>query len=259
MRTAILTIPDQQHRIWALMGHLYTLGFPVRHPENHIGIYNGFNYRDYKTGRSVVEAMIEDGHVKYKEAINFNHLDGDDSHYEVCEWGLLNIMREIIKMREPVLVLENDAFFRNLPVSDIEDAYDFINQLWKNLVDKVGYEHINVAMFTVIRPDLDELKSNKALEPIDDFWVKGACGPGQTANIYTPHGAEYILNKKPPYPNIESFLYYGSDKASGSQHMPNIYSSKRGIISLHFINNFDSPHVKRDAEQVFKFYSGVQL
>ena len=260
MKVAVLTIPAQQHRIWALMGHLDTLGFPVRMSPR-ISIYNGFDFKDYETRYIALQAMVKDGHIKYQSYLQGANeiLLNLDSHGDMCEWGLLNILRKLVENNESALVIENDAFFRNLPVSKIEDSFEFLASQWRGLIDNVGYENINVAMFTVVRPDLDELKEKANLEDIDDFWVKGACGAGQTANIYTPHGAKMILEDKPCYPNIEAWLYYGDTQESDYGNIEGVYSSRDGIISLHFFSNFDSPHTGLDPNEAWQYYQGENL
>lgn len=260
MKTAILTIPSQEHRLWALFGHLQTLGFPVRRPQNRFFIYNGFNYYEYLTRWDIIQDMIADGHTKYGSLLSGYLRTHPDSHYEAAEWGMLNIMRKIIEKDSSMLVVENDVFFRNLPVSDVSDSYDFLDKQWDNLVETVGYENIYVAQFTVDRPNLDEFKSNTDIERIDDFWVRGSCAPGQTANIYTPHGAKYILEEKCPDPIIERALYSGFDDLKGNiLPIPNVFSSYQGIVNLHLFSNFDSPHVHKSSSFYFDLFKGEQL
>ena len=247
----VLTIPSQQHRIWALCGHLLTLGFPIAN-QSRFQIYNGYDYIDYPNRKTAIKDMIADGHVKYQYYLE-NTYESNlalDSHMDMCEWGLLNFMRIIIENDRPMLLMENDAYFIDFNFGDL-------SKRWWDLVDKVGYENINIAMFTVIRPDNEELLENKKAIPIDDFWVQGAAGPGQTANIYTPAGAKLILDKA-CYPNIEAWTYWGdTDKIIAPDEIPGLYSSKRGIINLHFFSNFDSPHtVNRPSEFWFDFYKG---
>ena len=260
MNVAILSIPAQEHRIWALMGHYTTLGFPVIH-SGRIIVYQGFDYTDYPTRRDALEAMVADGHEKYRPYLETNISDITlDSHADMCEWGLLNIMRKVIETDTPTLVLENDAYFPKIPTADVRDSFGFLVDKWWELASQVGQENINVAMLTVIRPDLDKLKTNAALEDVDDFWTKGACGPGQTANIYTPQGARFILEKKPPYPNIEAWIYYGDTEETAYGNIPNIYSTREGLTSLHFFSNFDSPHTHNNVQETnLDFVKGVQL
>ena len=249
MKVAVLTIPSQQHRIWALFGHLQTIGFAVFRRMHLFDIYNGFDYKDYETVADVFKAMVADGHTKYEgyedHPIEWLH---NDVHYLVPEWGMLNILRKVAEGDEPVLVIENDAYFRDI-------SYTEIDQRWSDLENSVGFNNINVAMFTVIRPDLEERKANAPLQDIDGFWAKGACGPGQTANIYTPHGAEWIVKNKKPLPIIESFLY------ESQVDTPNVYSTWRGIIDLHLFCNFDSPHANygRSREKIWSFFMGENL
>ena len=261
MKVAVLTIPAQQHRVWALMGHFDTLGFPVT-ISSRMAIYNGFDYKDYPVRKDALEAMVANGHTKYAEYLDGAHdnLINLDSHGDMCEWGLLNIMRKVIEDNHFTLVVENDAYFRYLPVAEVRESFAYIVEQWYSLVKQVGYENINVAMFTVIRPSLEESKERATLEDIDDFWVKGACGPGQTANIYTPHGAKMLLEDKPPYPNIETYLYWGDTGEGVYGDIPGVYSTRNGIIDLHFFSNFDSPHtVMKEPEYYFNLYRGVQL
>ena len=265
MRTAILTIPAQEHRVWALLGHLHALGFPVRNPEGKIEIYNGFDYRDYPTRGDAVDAMVADGHEKYEPLQNDNLRDHTDSHYYICDWGQLNIMRKIVESNEPTLVLENDAWFRHLPVTNPFDFYPFLKEKWRSLLRKVGGRNINMAMLSVDysgRSDKTKELIEKGvdkLEKVDDFWARGARGMNQTAMIWTPLGAKYMLEEKPAHPNFESFVFRGSDKSSGNIHMPNIYSTYNPIISLHFFSNFDSPHTSTDKDRMFNHFKGTQL
>ena len=249
MKVAILTIPAQRHRLFGLFGHFQTIGFPVFASMHLFDIYNGFDCNDYETVADVYRAMIADGHTKYKgyEDHPIEWLS-NDVHYLVPEWGMLNILRKVASGDEPVLVIENDAYFIDITYAEIEKR-------WSDLENAVGFDSINVAMFTVIRPGLDERIANAPLEDIDGFWAKGACGPGQTANIYTPQGADWIVKNKKPLPIIESFLY------ESQADTPNVYSTWRGIIDLHLFCNFDSPHVcyGRSAEDIWSFFDGGNL
>ncbi len=261
MKIAVLTIPSQRHRVWALMGHLSTLGFPVR--SDRFTIYNGFSYEGYPTRESALIDMIADGHTKYAKYLESadDTLRNLDSHLDMCEWGMLNIMRKVIETNSFTMVMENDAYFRNVPVTDPIDSFPFFVQKFYDLRDAVGYENINVAMFTVIRPNLDYRQSQMTnYEEIDEFWVKGARGPGQTCNIYTPHGAEYILNEKSPYPNIEAYLFFGDTPNDDYVEIPGVYSTKAGMINMHFFSNFDSPHtIDADTDHYTAKFQGEQL
>lgn len=207
--------------------------------------------------------MVADGHTKYADYLESENevLLNLDSHLDMCEWGMLNIMRKIVETNTFTMVMENDAYFRNVPVQDPIDSFPFFVEKFYDLRDAVGYKNINVAMFTVIRPDLDyRLSQMTNYEDIDGFWVKGARGPGQTCNIYTPHGAEYILNQKSPYPNIEAYLFFGDTPNDDYVEIPGVYSTKEGMINLHFFSNFDSPHVTdSDANHYIDKFKGEQL
>jgi len=273
---AILTIPSQSHRLWGLFSHLQTIGFPVLDVP-HSGrwsIYQGYDYRDYlrdyvpesdidqgKRGHDVVanailSEMVKDGHMQYEPYLGKAYRFNNSVFYVLILWGYQNIMRKVAKSDVPVLVMENDAFF-------IDYSYDALCSDWADLVDTVGYENINVAMF-LPDYDLEKYMSKKQdLSVVNDFWMKGACCHGQIANIYTPHGAQMVL-EKPAFPIVETWLYAsdGLGKRREKKNYispPGVYSSSRGIMDLDAFYNCDSPHVRRDFGQWQLFFEGASL
>ncbi len=249
MKVAILTIPKHRRRVWALFGHLQTIGFPVVENPEAFKVYNGYDASPYPTRRDGFKALVAHGHEKYQwhlENLPEEQLEGTRSLTMLVTLGMLNILRTVAAGDEPVLVLENDAYLIDLSYADLVEH-------WNDLLTRVGYQNINVAMLTVIRPNLEQLKADAELVDVDDFWVKGACGPGQTGNIYTPHGAAYILEKHSVCYNIERMLYEEIADLEG------IYSTEQGILDLDFFSNFDSTHTDLDKGFWIKLLDGEQL
>ena len=242
----ILTIENQEHRIHSLLGHIATIGFPVNIgiiETGHYRIINGKSYLDYDTPESLEKDILKDGYTQYEGGRDSKIFR--DYHYICCEWSMLNCLKIIADSDKPSLLLENDAFFFGID-------YEELALQWVNLIEKVGHWNLNVAQLTVDRIE-DDLSGLMMERPkLTDFWAVGSRGQGQTANIYTPHGAQYILDTKPKYPNIEGWLFENQDEIEG------LYSTNEPCISLNFYSNYDSPHTKVNNEEVWrKFLRGI--
>ena len=253
MKVYVLTMRTHEHRMWAWLGHFQTIGFPLIKKRRLLKVFRGYDHHDYANRYEAVKAMAADGHQKYQD-----WLDRSDpemmkqvrSFSDCCQWGMLNILRKVASSDEPILVCENDAFFRGV-------TYDGIVQNWGSLVNQVGIENINVAMFTMMYKTKSYRKDMANLEIVDDFWYKGTPQTGQTANIYTPHGAQFILDNKPCYPNIERYLYYGDEKDEQYGNVSGVYSTRQEIIDPHFFANFDSFRPKyRDSDHWSELVKG---
>ena len=243
----VLSIPRHENRIWALFGHLQTIGFPIVDNPNLVKVYNGYDTQDYVNRLDILQETARQGyqrHQEYLDSMNPEKLREVESFTDCVNLGMLNILRKVETGNKPVLVIEDDAYFVGVD-------YEELMRRWRQLELCVGCNNINVAMLSVKRPDFDELKSNVRLQSVGDFWWAGVCVPGQTANIYTPHGAARIL-KKPVYPNIERWLY--------DEQLEGVYSTKRELVDLHFFSNFDSPHAHaRDTDFWNTVMQGEQL
>lgn len=234
MQTAILTIPSQDHRMWALLGHLQTIGFPVVKKRHLIKVYRGYSYTDYPNRYEAQKAMIADGHTKYQAVMDRKGegLKKIRSFSDCCQWSYLNMLRQVVKLDVPTLVLENDAFF-------VDVTYEELDRQWESLVSQIGFENINLAICSIGYAKKPELRQNAKFEDVDGFWVKGAVGYSQTAHIFTPHGAQWFLDNLPCYPHIELFVYHGRGY-EGYVQVEGVYSTRRDIIDPHFFCNFDS-------------------
>ena len=256
MNVAILTIPAQRHRLFALSGHLKTIGFPVWDTE-HIRIYNGADVNDFSSRRDVAEAMWNDDFARWGDLVaSDDHSLNDPDYHNVCvEWGLLNILRKVLETGEDTLILENDAFFKN------GVRYDDIVQHWEDLKALVPYDDIHIAMLmhyeTLYNYDdagnaTTQVPSHEG-ERINDFWQTGARSGGQVANIFTPQGAHSILSEKPALPTLEWYL-------AENPTLTGVYSSIENQLDWqNAFFDFDSPHDPRSESVLFDYFKGENL
>ena len=255
MNIAILTIPAQSHRLFATLGHLRTLGFPVE-DESRLKIYNGYDVSNYISRREVAEAMSSDGYATWQELVN-NYpdvLEHPDYHNCIVEWSMLKILREVEKSGEDTLVLENDVWFKK----GID--YRLLQDRWDNLKAAVPYESIGCAMLMFYEELYGYRDDGAAVgvepvqegEQIDDFWVKGARSGGQVANIYTPHGAEW-MQAKPAFPTIEMYV-------KDNPNMFGLFSARENCVDWqNYYFDYDSPHDPRDADAYSQRFEGINL
>ena len=225
-----------------VLGGLYHAGFPVEDPRLY-ETHNGHDYNDYSSRREVVEQMAIAGYVKWSEYYDFDcpSLDHPDFHNIVVEWGMLEIMRKIVDSGVDTLVLENDAFFKNID-------YETIVGCWMDLVRIVPYDEIHIAMLMHYPAHNQPLLEG---ERVNVFWQRGSRQPGQVANIYTPQGAKWILEEKPAFPTIEQYLYDFPDT-------PGLFSSYDNYVQFNTPFSFDSPFDPRFAnkESLLRYYRG---
>lgn len=253
MNIAVLTIPRELHRIYTLIGHLATKKFPIKDAQR-FRIYNGWDIEDFGGQKEIVSAMVNDGHKKWEPILDY--LEGGEPpdekicghiHGVIVEWGMMNILRDVVNREHTTLVLENDAFFR--------DGMDYptILQKWAELECQVGHESIRVAMLMFYNTRHEHDQYNEGRPHIDEFWVKGSVSGGQIANIYTPHGARYMLKEKPPIPTIEHYL-------AANPELEGVYSASINQVLYHdFPTNFDS-YFSDDYDKTFwkNFYAGMR-
>lgn len=200
MNIKILTIPKHLHRNYMLIGHLETMEFPVTDliANDHMKFYNGFDWNDYKTNAEITTCIVNDGWSQWKEkAAYYNRPEFADEkplHSFAVEWGFLNIMKKIVEDDKPALVLESDVKFETL-------TYDKLREEWKMLIDIESEQNILVAQLCF------EVKEGlPPVTPLTQFWARGSKGRGQYANIVTPAGAEFLMNRKDATPTIENYL-----------------------------------------------------
>ncbi|MCY3739926.1 MAG: hypothetical protein OXH00_02790 [Candidatus Poribacteria bacterium] len=225
-------------RAHSTVGHLESVGFKVCRliREDRIRIYKGADYRD-------------DLHAYFKEMRN----EGFGDHYEnflrnenllikhiaAFNFGYAKILKHVSESEHPTLVISSDVY--------IGRSYRTLAKRWNMLVDAVGLENINVAML------YHKNNGNQPTEDINDIWVRGSLGNGDTANIWTPHGAKHYLNLKSDR-HIETFL--------GNNQMAGIYTHRKQCIWFswaRWIDNGDINHQKVEYQQAKDFADGYKL
>ena len=146
------------------------------------------------------------------------------NHIAAFNFGYLGILKHIIESDEPTLVISCDILFK-LNHSQLQFQFN-------NLINKVGYKNIDVAMLYHKAYDYCKYR------PLDDFWSRGAKGGGDTANIWTPHGAQRYIDNF-PYDHIEVWI--------GKVDMKdfNIYCSNDIHVGWGWANHYDSGYVIR--------------
>ena len=238
--TSILTVPKHHHRVWALLGHLATIGFPVKDFEM-LNVYNGYDIDDYTDCNDVRCAMKNNGYKVID--VECYHKTNLCKHAWVVYWGLLSILRKVVDSGKATLILEDDAFFKT------GFFYDLISEKWDNLCSSVGFESIRLAM--LFWYDDDEAVERESL---DDYWVKGSRSGGQIATIYTPSGADYLLNSDRRYP-IE--VQMRDDSVNGTI-VEGVYSARENQCIIETFCNFDSrTKGQRDnVNEYFEHYLG---
>lgn len=193
----ILTIPKHLHRNYILLGHLETIGVPVGDMlvKGHLKFYSGFDWQNYETNADLISAMVEDGYTLWEGLLDRKkHYELPPNHAIAVEWGFLKIMKRIAEEQVPVLLLESDPFFADL-------RYEDILRHFSDLITMEGYENIRIAQLYFRK------RENLPWAPaLNDFWAKGVNGSGQVANIVTPHGAEFMLQRTSPWPTIENYM-----------------------------------------------------
>jgi len=236
-------------------------------------IYQGYDWRDYIDPESVVlnenfhypylyapslepilKEMTADGHTEYEQflmGIPSNderlHVTRTRSEFSpsslVILWGTLNMIRTVVESNAPTLVMQNDMML-------VGYSYENLCSDWENLVDIEGYENINAVVLTHRHPE-KSIENELALRPlsisvINDIWLKGSVFRGDMGVIYTPHGAQMVLDKK-PFPQLEHWLYgvgytlQGGEKTKLSRgEPPGIYSSRQGIMTRDAYFSVDS-------------------
>ena len=251
MNVKILTIPKQEHRVWALLGHLQTVGFPVRKRDK-VSVYRGFDYRDYDSNKHFCEEVLH--RLGVKEELFPRRKRWNDLHSIALamECGIYLILKEVVKEGEPCIFLENDAYFKKVwkPDMDYSRVYDALLDEWETLKQAVGYKNIKmVQLFYYIA---------REREPVTDFFVKGVHSAGQVGMIFTPHGAEWVLENKPLMPQIELYMDFHSN-------MGGLYGVKDSVITHEFYSNFDADERfllgvgHHDPHEWFNHYRGQDL
>ena len=128
--------------------------------------------------------MVNDGFDNWKQLLRESMLDREIEHAWVVEYGFLKVMQKIVEDNEPALVLESDVFFNEI-------TWEKITERWRELVELVGYDDIKFAMLYFRKRE-----NLPWAEPLTDFWATGVNGSGQVANIVTPHGAQFMLDRE---------------------------------------------------------------
>ena len=181
-----------------------TIGFPIGDliRENRITFYNNLDWANYNTHAALLEDMIKDGFTQCKDELLYtqetcsNH---PPKHALIVEWGMRKLLQTVVDSNKPTLVLENDIKFDTL-------TYDMILYQWETLVNLVGYESIQVAMLCW-QPTVEELDIPE-VEVLTEFWGSGVKGMAQYANIFTPAGAKFFVERKDMYPTIENYFVH---------------------------------------------------
>ena len=251
MRIKILTIPRQEHRVWALLGHLQTVGFPVRKRDK-VSVYRGFDYRDYDSDEHFYKAVLLRSGIK-EELFPVVYRSMKSL---MIECGIYLILKEVVKEGEPCIFLENDAYFEKVwkPDMDYSRVYDALLDEWETLKQAVGYKNIKMVQLfckPLLNMDIgilmrrDEKPIFREREPVTDFFVKGVRGSGQVGMIFTPHGAEWVLENKPLMPHMEVYINENPD-------IDGLYGVKDSVITHEFYSNFDG-------DALFSFHDGYNM
>ena len=240
----MLSIPAHFSRNCITLGHLETRGFPISNmlQDGRFKIYNGFDSTNYKTNYDLIQAVIDEGIDTWKIMQSDEQKEKKPIPYWAIEWGFLKLMQKIVEDDTPALVLESDVFF-------VEMTYDQIIQQWRELVELVGYDTIKFAMlYFRKRENLPWAK------PITEFWAEGVNGSGQVANIATPHGAQFMLDRKgEPWLNIENYL-------PEYPNTPGFYTAQRSQCKTHQLASLIYPiRNKEKFENFNKLMEGEQL
>ena len=193
----VLTVEEHVYRNYMLLSHLETIGFPVMDMmvEADLNFYNGFYYKNFASNVDLLRTLASKGYSGFNDILNRTPSDESPNIFMAVEGGMMRIMEKVVAENRTSLVLESDACFNDV-------GYDDIVEQWKALVDLEGYENIKIAQLTHGIP----LTGLKEATPITDFWSKGVIGNGQVANFYTPHGAQYLLDREQYQPTIENWL-----------------------------------------------------
>ena len=228
-KTAILSIPAHLRRAYSTIGHLETMGFNII---DDVKIYEGADYREdlFAYGEQMKkeqfttenEQRVVDWFLGYMRA---DHGDNDPTfpHVAAFNFGYLGILKRIIESGEPTLIISCDILFK-LNYDQIRDQFD-------RLVNKVGYSNIDVAMLYHKPYDYCKYKQ------INKFWSKGPKGGGDTANLWTPHGARRYIDNF-PYDHMEVWIGKVVDNF-------NVYCSNESHVAWGWANHYDSGYVIR--------------
>ncbi len=236
----VLTIPKHLYRNYILLGHLETIRVPVSNMlvKGRLKFYNGFDWQNYKTNAELISAVVEDGYTQWKRSLDERkHYESPPSHAIAVEWGFLKIMKQIAAEQMPVLLLESDVFFEYL-------KYEDILRHFSDLITMEGYENIRIAQLHFRKQE------NLPWAPaINDFWARGVNGSGQVANIVTPHGAGFMLQRASPWPTIENYMPSYPDT-------PGFYTAQQSQSLTRRIASLIYPH--RNSDMFNKYAMAIE-
>ena len=182
----VLNLPHRVDRRYYMMGHLHTIGVPPRR----LHFVKAKYHADFNSAAEIREAAIADGFSFFKrprwQAFNYKYP-------LVFTWGYAGILRQIIEDDANALVLLDDRFleielrFLAEIVEYLEDNYPpfYMLQLqwW---IPAHGPEWQMSLAIKGERYKDDDL--------VSDLIAKGVGGCGDFANVYSPAGAQFLLD-----------------------------------------------------------------
>ena len=160
----VLTIPRHQARNWTLVAHLEDIGYPVR-------------------------SLLQDGTLAFYNGIDF--MENPALNKGACiKMGFHRLFEIIAEQDNPVLLIESDCRFAQYQGEIL--SCSVLKEKWNNLVEMEDYDNIHAAMLWFANRSV--ITFELPCEPLDDFWGSGVKNAGQIANIWTPHGAKWVLD-----------------------------------------------------------------
>lgn len=172
----MLTLKRQMYRRCELIGSLSALDYQVEK----LSIFNGNDLDSYGPS-GFIEDAVRDGFEIFRKI----HPDtGMAMYHGIILWNHLTMLRRIANGDAVVLVLEDDMFPRL--------RYRTLLQKLAELSGLVSTPP-EVVMLGYGPPVGGKIEAT-LVEGTDGFWARGALGPCQSANLYTPLGAKRVLD-----------------------------------------------------------------
>ena len=179
-----LNLKRQEYRRFVQLGNLETLDYPV---ETQLEFIPGIDYHTYNDD-TWMEAAADDGFPQFRALAA---IGPPRSEYEGCiTWGQMRIMRRIVEEQVTALVLEDDML--------LQLRYPYLCEKLTRL-----YENAPVAPEIIMLHYAHwEAPTRREVVPgTDGFWVQGSRNSGNHANIYTPVGAQRVLDHCESHPD----------------------------------------------------------
>ena len=223
----VLTIPKHRVRNFLMVGHLETIGVPIHKMLGlELRFFEGYDYREEnkKKIRHIEEWHLERGIQ--------NRFSSSFSACSAIEWGMHRILEKISNESEASLVLECDA--------RLQCSWGKLNEEWESLCSLEGYARIK---------SLQLWHNIKKGKRINEIFQRGG-GTGQMGTIWTPHGAQFVLDglRLPQRGNDRLESLQGTDPFAKGWYSSIERQVTQSVVVGGFYNHFSSNLSQRNAE-----------